>query len=400
MIAPATAPVPTAIRPAMPSVVPHAAIGSAALTVDSVDDTRGFTALRPHWDALLQASAADTPFLTWEWLRSWWAHLRGASRLALIVVRAGEQPVAIAPLRSVAGTLPWMSRLEFVGTGLAGSDYLDLIVRRGHEEASLDALARHLRRRQLALRFTHLPPSSMAARLADRLAADGWIRTSAPDGRCPLVPLAGHTFDSYLATLGSSHRANVRRRLKALTQKFDVRFETVTSDEERRRVLATLGAFSQKRWKDQGGSSAFMTSEARAFQDEATGRALRRGWLRLHVLRLDGVAAAVMYGFQYRDRFFFYQHGFDDRFREHSVGLVLMGLSIRAAIEEGARAFDMLWGEEPYKFLWARESTTLERIDLFPRHLGGRLQRHTVTARRHAGRLARRVQSLGESLGF
>jgi CelD/BcsL family acetyltransferase involved in cellulose biosynthesis len=239
----------------------------------------------------------------------------------------------------------------------------------------------------------------MAARLADRLAGSGWTRVAAPDGTCPLIPLAGHTFDSYLGTLGSSHRANFRRRLRALAQAFDMRFETVTGDEDRCRVLATLAAFSQRRWKDHGGSSAFMTAGVRAFQEEATRRALRRGWLRLHVLRLDGVAAAVLYGFQYGGRFYFYQQGFDDRFREHSVGLVLMGLSIRAALEEGAGAFDMLWGVEPYKFLWARESTTLERLDLFPPHLGGLLQRHTVSARRRAGGLARRVLSLGESLG-
>ena len=71
------------------------------------------------------------------------------------------------------------------------------------------------------------------------------------------------------------------------------------------------------------------------------------------------------------------------------VGLVLMGLSIRAAIDEGAGEFDMLWGTEPYKFLWARETRLLQRIELFPTHLGGTLHRHAIGARRSAGRPAR-----------
>jgi CelD/BcsL family acetyltransferase involved in cellulose biosynthesis len=106
-----------------------------------------------------------------------------------------------------------------------------------------------------------------------------------------------------------------------------------------------------------------------------------------------------MYGFNDGVRFSFYQHGFDDAFKAHSVGLVLMGLTIRAAIEEGAGEFDMLWGVEPYKFLWAPETRTLERIELFPVHLGGTIQRHAIEAQRGVRTLARRVLAIGESLG-
>src|SRR4029077_12522340 len=119
------------------------------------------------------------------------------------------------------------SRLEFLGTGYAGSDYLDLIVRRGRELASITALAQHFKKQPLSLSLNHLPPSSLAARLAARLATDGWISVAADAGTCPIIPLAGHTFDSYLATLGSSHRANVRRRIKALRQQFDTRLDRV-----------------------------------------------------------------------------------------------------------------------------------------------------------------------------
>jgi CelD/BcsL family acetyltransferase involved in cellulose biosynthesis len=191
----------------------------------------------------------------------------------------------------------------------------------------------------------------------------------------------------------------VRRRIRALGQQFDVRFALVTTDAERREMLTRLAGYSEKRWEGEGGTSAFATPAVRAFQDEVTRRALERGWLRMYVLRLDGEAAAVMYGFQYGGRFYFYQHGFDDRYKPQSAGLVLMGLTISAAIDEGAREFDMLWGVEPYKFLWAREARVLQRIELFPLHLSGTIHRHAVEANRSVRRLARRVLSIGESLG-
>ena len=115
----------------------------------------------------------------------------------------------------------------------------------------------------------------------------------------------------------------------------------------------------------------------------------------MYVLRLDGNIAAVMYGFMYGGRFYFYQHGFEDQYGSHSVGLVLMALTIQAALDEGASEFDMLWGVEPYKFLWARDARTLQRVDLFPVDLGGTLHRHTAEAQRGAKHLARRLLSIG-----
>jgi CelD/BcsL family acetyltransferase involved in cellulose biosynthesis len=347
----------------------------------------------------LRASASNNPFLTWEWLHTWWVHLRESSALRLIVVRAGDELIAIAPMRLVTNPLSFLSRLEFIGTGDAGSDYLDLIVRRGRETDAIQAIARHLQARGLAVRFNHLPPTSLAARLAAELAGDGWTTTTADDGTCPIIPLEGQTFDTYLATLGSSHRANVRRRIKALGQQFEVRFDPITTDAERRQMLAALAAFHDRRYADRGGSSAFSAPAVRAFQEELTRRALEHGWLRMFALRLNGELAAVMYGFNHGGTFYFYQHGFDDRYKAQSVGLVLMGLSVRAAIDEGAREFDMLWGTEPYKFLWARDARILQRIELFPLHLGGTIHRHAIEARRSVGKLARRVLSFGESLG-
>jgi CelD/BcsL family acetyltransferase involved in cellulose biosynthesis len=371
----------------------------ARMAVECVDDAATFAAMRGEWNRLLRASAADNPFLTWEWLHTWWQHLGESSGLRLIVVRSGDQLVAVAPLRLVNSALYWFARLEFLGTGHAGSDYLDVIVRREHETESIEAIAQYLKANQIAMRLAHLAPSSLGRRLAEQVASDGWAFSTADDGTCPVIPLAGLTFDGYLATLGSSHRANFRRRLKGLTQKFEMQFEQVRTHRQRCDALAALVGYHENRWKEEGGSSAFMTPAVVAFQDEITRHALDAGWLRMYVLRLNGETAAVMYGFNYGGRFYFYQHGFDDRYQAHSVGLVLMGLTIRAAIEEGAGEFDMLWGVEPYKFLWARTARTLQRVELFPIHFGGTVHRHALEARRNVKNLARRVLAIGDSLG-
>jgi CelD/BcsL family acetyltransferase involved in cellulose biosynthesis len=364
------------------------------LTVACVQDAEAFVALRGEWAELLHASGRSNPFLTWEWLHPWWVHFGNAHGLRLLVVRDGGELMAVAPLWLISAPLYWFSRLEFLGTGEAGSDYLDVIVRRGREDEAVGALAEFLTARQLTLRLTHLPPASIAAQLAKRLSSAGWMSSFADDGVCPVVDLSGHTFESYLATLGASHRANIRRRLRALDRKFEVRFDRVTRHQERQSALAALAEFHSRRYTDRGGSTAFTSPAARAFHEDATRLALDCGWLRMYQLTLNGALAAVMYGFSDSGRFFFYQHGYDEHYAAQSVGLALMALTIRAAISEGASEFDMLWGTESYKSLWARRTHVLRRVDLYPVHLGGSVQRHAAEARRGAAGLARRVLSL------
>jgi CelD/BcsL family acetyltransferase involved in cellulose biosynthesis len=366
-----------------------------ALSVTSVQDREAFAALRGEWSALLQSSTSSNPFLTWEWLYAWWMHFGDSSGLRLLVVRAGAELIAIAPLRMVSASLYWFSRLEFLGTGEAGSDYLDVIARRGREDEAVEALADFLTSRQLTVRLTHLPPASISAQLARKLGGAGWAASFADDGTCPIVDLRGHTFESFLGSVGASHRANIRRRLRALDREFDVRFDRITRHEDRQAALAALAMFHNRRYADRGGSTAFASAAARAFHEDATRRALDRGWLRMYALTLNGATAAVMYGFHMGGRFYFYQHGYDDTYSAQSIGLALMALTINAAIGEGATEFDMLWGTESYKSRWARRASVLQRVDLYPVHFGGSVQRHAVEARRGVAGLARRVFSLG-----
>ena len=364
--------------------------------IQHVTDRAGLASLGRDWNALLEASPADSPFLTWEWLDAWWMHLSGAASLRVSAIWSDDRLVALAPWRRTPAGLGVFSRVEFLGTGHAGSDYLDVIVRRGYEPEALSTLGEILERDQLTARFDHVLEQSAVWKLASLLRANGWTVSTAPNGMCPVIALSGHSWDSYLATLGPAHRANVRRRLRFLERTFQTAFEPVVTDQQRRDALAALFAFHEWRFGTRGGSTAFLTPSLRAFHDEITRRALSAGRLRMYTLRLDGTTVAVMYGFRHNGRFYFYQHGFGSDGRQHSVGLVLMALTIRAAIDEGTQAFDLLWGSESYKALWASESRPLHRIDLFPPHVGGQLHRGFVEARRRLAPLARRVLSPGD----
>jgi CelD/BcsL family acetyltransferase involved in cellulose biosynthesis len=364
-------------------------------TVDIVDDTARFEQLRLEWNELLQSSDADCLFLTWEWLHTWWKHLAHDRRLFIVVVRSNDTLVGVAPLvmtvpRGVGILAP--RSIEFLGSGVVGSDYLDIIVRRGAEREAFDAVATCLAREHAVLRLAQCRTRGSAAEaLADVLRSNGWGESRRTTEACPFIRLAGHSWDSYLASLGSDHRYNFQRRLRNATKNLNVRFEQARSADQRRDALARLMTLHEMRWNARGGSEAFDTPALRRFHEEFSQLALECNWLRLFVLWLNEEPAAALYGFQYRHVFSFYQSGFDPRHQKHSAGLVAMGLAIKSAIEDGAQEYDLLHGREAYKFHWTKDVRELDRLELYPPDVRGLALKQVDSIGRAARRGARRI---------
>jgi len=407
------------------------------MVTEVIEDAAAFTALREEWNELLADSPADCLFLTWEWLHTWWTHLGEGRRPAIVTVRdntlTGTRPggrlIGLAPLAARAADprrpMPFAS-LEFLGSGTAGSDYLDLILRRGRESEALDSLAAWLEEKNQPLELNQLRSGSAAALLSERLHSLGWNTEQVKTNVCPYISLAGRSWDDYLAALGSEHRYNFQRKWKKLGREGEVSFTAAQTEEQREEAFAALLALHQKRWATRGETSdAFHTPAHQAFHREFTQLALCRGWLRLYLLRLQsaetpssvnraasdhgpqtpdhgpqtadhgpqpgGHPLSALLGFRYGPWFYFFQSGFDPGYARLSLGLLTMGLAIRSAIEEGAAEYDLLHGAEEYKFHWASESRDLFRLELFPAGVRGLWLQRAVAATRAARRLARQV---------
>lgn len=357
--------------------------------IEKVDTTAGFEKLKPIWGEILEASSANCFFLTWEWLFTWWTHLAGERKLFILNVRSGDETVGIAPLVERPARFGASLRsLEFLASGAIGSDYLDLIVRGGYEVEAVESIAGYLAERKLMLSLSQLGSSALAWRLARRLEErSGYRPFPLATDVCPYIDLTGHTWTSYLSTLGSSHRANFLRRCKQVNRQFKMRFVPANSEETRREFLAILLELHRKRWSEKGSSEAFSTPDMVAFHQELSRLALDRGWLRLFVLWLDDRPAAALYGFCRDGRFYFFQSGLDPEYSRYSVGLVTMGLAIKSAIEEGAKEYDLLHGDESYKFLWAGRKRGIHKLQLYPSGVAGLVQGNLS----HAGHLARKI---------
>ncbi len=367
----------------------------SSFTLEKIHDGLKFAQLKREWGVLLESSTSPCLFLTWEWLHTWWKHLAGDRQLFILAVRCGSELAALAPF---CVRPPSLSRRrlfpvqEFLGSGNAGSDYLDFIVRRGCEPNARQAFASCLAGERLMFDWRQLKRCGcFAAGIASILDENGWKVAEARTNTCPFILLAGKSWDSYLASLGAEHRYNFNRKWKRLNRDYVVQFEQARTEEQCRESIDLVIALHNLRWRDRGGSDAFHTPGLVGFHQELSQVALESGWLRLYVLRLNGKPAASLYGFLYRRTFYFYQSGFDAAYDKYSVGLVAMGLAIKCAIEEGAEEFDLLHGDEAYKSHWSNGSRELSRLELYPPGSLGWLCRSSVEMEHASRRIARRM---------
>jgi hypothetical protein len=112
-------------------------------------------------------------------------------------------------------------------------------------------------------------------------------------------------------------------------------------------------------------------------------------------LRLDGMAAAAVYGFLYRRTFYFYQSGFDPELARESVDMVLLGVAVRAAIEQGADELALLHQTEHHKARSASATRELLRFELYGPGTRGLLEREATALTRQARRVTRLALEMG-----
>src|SRR5215510_813902 len=326
-----------------------------------IRDPGRLAALEGEWNDLLGRSSADTVFLTWEWLWSWWEVYGVGVEPCVATVREDGRLVAAAPCmiepRRRYGIA--FRQLAFIGTGRAPCpDFTDLVVEAGREEelAPLLVAALAAERGWDKLALAGVPDGSALRRpLVSALEAAGLRPRIEPDCVCPYLPLPA-SWAALEARLSHNFRRNHRKKRRRLGGTL-VRW---CPEDDVGGALATLAALHQERMESSGRGGNFRKPDYRAFHERFAARAARRDWLYLAFLVRGGKPVAGRYGFLYRDTYYAYQSGFDPAARDDSPGEVLLGLVLEDLIGQGVAEFNFLRGAQPHKLHWAdRQRVTL-----------------------------------------
>jgi len=315
------------------------------------EDDSLFLTLSAEWDELLADSTADQIFLTPIWQQVWWDAYHPGHIWALVVRDDGGR---------LQGIAPWFRGVESDGLAVLHAigcedvtDYVDVIARRGYEEAVFAAISDYIA--EHANQFDKIclcnfPETSSALAWMPRLLEDRglFVSVSAIDV-CPVITLPDR-WEDYVAGLDKKNRHELRRKLRrAEGAEEGVGWYIVgpkhNLQEELERFLRLMAASSPDK-------SAFLADPGNtAFFQQIVPCLMQRGWLQLAFLTVGGEAAAAYLNFVYGDRVMVYNSGLEPgRYGHLSPGIVLMGRLIEHAIMQGYKLFDFLRGDEAYKY--------------------------------------------------
>jgi CelD/BcsL family acetyltransferase involved in cellulose biosynthesis len=335
--------------------------------VRRLDSLDGFEALAPVWHAVATESGQTSPFLSHEWFGCCWRAATPARRPEILLVEDSAGPVALVPLVHWSGALHGLP-VRFVGMlnapDTAFADWLII----GRPEPVIEAVMAELAARSDwdVMALNSLPASSLTLK-----ALQGWL-----PGRYrwqPISPLRS----PYLNTTGTweefwtgtSQRfkktvRNVRNRL-AKTGTISVEEHRAVAPDSL--VFADLLGVSARSWKAQRALAIATMPGMVQFFRELTVHASARGWLRLWIMRLDGLPVATEYQLEADGRVHALRADFDAAMPDDlSPGTHLSAEIVRALFgRETVYEYDMGPGDDEYKSRWAGAAHDLGRLRVF-----------------------------------
>ena len=324
-------------------------------SVETITDYPSLADLQETWDRTHQASGSGNPFLTHDWILSWWEAFGEGKKLHIMVFKSEGETVAIAPFmwttERIAGIRVRCLRLIY-------NDHtprMDFIIDR-HAQGAYGAIWRQLagNTRWHVLRLNQLSEYSPAIQEfcrnadLDRMPWGIWLSSESP-----YLPLAGD-WETYLRNLTAKHRSNLRNRDRRLRELGLVTRETITSGSNLVDTLEEGFRIEAAGWKGNRGTAINCRPELRQFYISVARRFSNRGSLRLEFLNVAGRRIAFAYMIRYESRLHLLKIGYDPEFSNLSPFNLLCEILIREAHEEGLSEFDFLGDSAKWKLDWTR----------------------------------------------
>lgn len=307
---------------------------SYSLTVESTNS------LTSSW-MKLQHLRWDYIFVLPCWLEAWWREFGSGAEQHLCAVRQKDTVIGIAPL------LLKDRHASFIGSADV-SDYLDFVVAPGREQHFFDVLLDSLVQKGIScLDLKCLrPESTTVAELVTIARNRGYQVSCDPEDVSVELDLPA-SWEGYLEMLTAQQRREVRRKLRRLWEAGNVDYCVVDDSE----AVAYLIDIFLKMFRDSKEVKArFMTPQMESFFRFMAKSMAEAGLLRFGVLQLNASPmAAVMY-FDYQDKVYLYNSGYDPQYSSLSVGLLCKVLCIKDSIQRQRKRFDFMKGAEVYKY--------------------------------------------------
>lgn len=175
----------------------------------------------------------------------------------------------------------------------------------------------------------------------------------------------------WLAGTRPKFRSHLRRAKRQLEEQGTLALKHYgTANPE---ALEKFYALEASGWKGEEGTAIKCHPDTRQFYDSVAQAAARDGYLSLDFLELNGKPIAGHFGFNLRGRYFLAKAGYDEAFRRHGPGQLLVNEILSQTPERGLHEFDFVGPATWDESRWASARRTNYRVFIFRKNWYGEL---------------------------
>jgi CelD/BcsL family acetyltransferase involved in cellulose biosynthesis len=314
-----------------------------------------FESLKADWNKLLSKSLDNNPFLTYEWLTTWWKFFGQEKKLKIFVAKNQGQIVLIAPqMRTDYDRLGVniLKKSEFVAS--PNSDYHTFILTNFDESQKImKKLIKDIYEVQNSdvIIFGEVPETSYTAKLLQNIQIEGYTIDHSVCSPCPYIELPSDP-KTFLQTLGSNMRHNLKKCEADATEKFHVNFINYKEMGSIENAMKAFFALHQRRQTSEGREGYFSSRNNEQFHVEIAKKFAEKDYLALFFLTFNDVPVSSVYCYEYNNKLYAYLCGFDPEYAEYRPGYLVFKKAIEYGINKGLKEFDFMRGSEEYKTRW------------------------------------------------
>jgi CelD/BcsL family acetyltransferase involved in cellulose biosynthesis len=331
------------------------------------------------WRLLCDESGDEEVFYRPEWAQAYLQAFDPKSEVVLISAWAGARLRGVLPLvRRRSG----MSGLPVVQLTLPANVHslrASLTVCPGQEgEAALKAIwqaAKDLPRWDV-IDVANAVEGSGLDRLVALAQAEGFHTARKRTSQTLYLPIGASSGEKaaqppWLAGTRPKFRSHLRRAKRQLEEQGTLALKHYgTADPV---ALEKFYALEASGWKGEEGTAIKCDPRTRQFYDAIAQAAAHDGYLSLDFLELNGKPIAGHFGFNLRGRYFLAKAGYDEAFRRHGPGQLLVNEILNQTPERGLREFDFVGPATWDESRWASSRRTNYRVFIFRKNWYGEL---------------------------
>ncbi|HEY1427962.1 MAG TPA: GNAT family N-acetyltransferase, partial [Candidatus Tumulicola sp.] len=301
-------------------------------------------------------------FTSWEWLHA--CLMTDRNPWMILAVRDGDGPyLGFLPLGD--GRFPTFGpplNRELYLAGIPRADFTGILVATGEEERVLPALARFIETLPWDnFTLNDWPDERIAALIAEFPEIHYRAKTAEPSP-CPLIALPD-TWEEYMKTRTRHMRQTLKSKMRRTETQPGYSFE-VAPPERAAAAIDQLLLLNSLRWKKS------LNKRVRTFR-ELFVRLYATGNFVICSIKIGDAVIATQGSFvdPHTKTMLGYMMAYDASYSQLSPGSVVVGASVRWAIEQGFKFYDLSRGNETYKKSFATETRYSNHVTLTRRTL-------------------------------